>query len=118
VGRLRPVWVRGLGRGQTLAKQLQYAAVWGTSSKHYPQRCGAGHVLEDGDVVQVRHPLPRIMHRAARMRRTALIVHPSTPAPFRGLVRTVGCGGWHALSALQQARGGGAEGVRLHRVRW
>ena len=39
---------------QTLAKQLQYAAVWGTSSKHYPQRCGSSHVLEDEDVVQVR----------------------------------------------------------------
>eukprot|EP00241_Pyramimonas_parkeae_P005727 CAMPEP_0114270220 /NCGR_PEP_ID=MMETSP0058-20121206/27109_1 /TAXON_ID=36894 /ORGANISM="Pyramimonas parkeae, CCMP726" /LENGTH=404 /DNA_ID=CAMNT_0001388917 /DNA_START=6 /DNA_END=1220 /DNA_ORIENTATION=- len=36
-----------------LAKQLAYASVWGTSSKHYPQRCGAPHQLEDEDVVQV-----------------------------------------------------------------
>lgn len=34
-----------------LAKHLAYALVWGTSSKHYPQRCGAAHVLEDEDVV-------------------------------------------------------------------
>jgi len=36
-----------------LAKQLEYAAVWGTSSKHLPQRCGAAHKLEDEDVVQI-----------------------------------------------------------------
>ena len=36
-----------------LAKQLAYALVWGTSSKHYPQRCGASHVIEDEDVIQI-----------------------------------------------------------------
>jgi hypothetical protein len=36
-----------------LAKQLAYALVWGTSSKHYPQRCGASHVIDDEDVVQL-----------------------------------------------------------------
>jgi len=36
-----------------VSKSLNYAAVWGTSSKHYPQRCGAVHVLQDEDVVQI-----------------------------------------------------------------
>jgi len=36
-----------------LIKSVKYALVWGTSSKHYPQRCGLGHTLEDEDVVQV-----------------------------------------------------------------
>ena len=36
-----------------LNKQLAYALVWGTSSKHYPQRCGAAHVIEDEDVCQI-----------------------------------------------------------------
>ncbi len=36
-----------------LAKQLAYALVWGTSTKHYPQRCGAAHELHDEDVVQL-----------------------------------------------------------------
>jgi ribosome-interacting GTPase 1 len=38
---------------RTLAKEFKYALVWGTSSKHYPQRCGLTHQLEDEDVVQV-----------------------------------------------------------------
>ncbi len=33
--------------------EFKYALVWGTSSKHYPQRCGLSHPLEDEDVVQV-----------------------------------------------------------------
>lgn len=37
----------------TLAKDFQYALVWGTSAKHYPQRCGLLHALEDEDVVQI-----------------------------------------------------------------
>lgn len=37
----------------SLAKDFSYALVWGTSSKHYPQRCGLTHVLEDEDVVQI-----------------------------------------------------------------
>lgn len=32
---------------------FSYALVWGTSSKHYPQRCGLTHPLEDEDVVQI-----------------------------------------------------------------
>lgn len=36
-----------------IAKQLKYAAVWGVSAKHQPQRVGLGHVLQDEDVVQL-----------------------------------------------------------------
>jgi hypothetical protein len=36
-----------------LAPDLAYALVWGTSAKHYPQRAGLGHQLEDEDVVQI-----------------------------------------------------------------
>lgn len=28
----------------TLAKQFKYALVWGTSAKHYPQRCALGRM--------------------------------------------------------------------------
>lgn len=38
---------------RTLTKEFKYALVWGTSSKHYPQRCGLTHQLEDEDVVQI-----------------------------------------------------------------
>lgn len=38
---------------KTLLKEFQYALVWGTSSKHMPQRVGLQHYLEDEDVVQV-----------------------------------------------------------------
>lgn len=37
----------------SLVKEFKYALVWGTSSKHYPQRCGLSHRLEDEDVVQI-----------------------------------------------------------------
>ncbi|GLI60341.1 hypothetical protein VaNZ11_002461 [Volvox africanus] len=37
----------------SMVQQFKYALVWGTSSKHYPQRCGLGHQLEDEDVVQI-----------------------------------------------------------------
>ena len=30
-----------------LLKEFKYALVWGTSSKHMPQRCGKAHRLED-----------------------------------------------------------------------
>lgn len=30
-----------------LLKEFRYALVWGTSSKHMPQRCGKAHHLED-----------------------------------------------------------------------
>jgi small GTP-binding protein len=36
-----------------LPKQLKYALVWGTSPKHYGQRVGLKHLLDDEDVVQV-----------------------------------------------------------------
>lgn len=38
---------------KSLVPQFQYALVWGTSSKHMPQRCGLSHKLEDEDVVQI-----------------------------------------------------------------
>mmetsp|Transcript_2535 Transcript_2535/g.5652 ORF Transcript_2535/g.5652 Transcript_2535/m.5652 type:complete len:398 (+) Transcript_2535:177-1370(+) len=37
----------------SLVADFKYALVWGTSSKHYPQRCGLSHRLEDEDVVQI-----------------------------------------------------------------
>ena len=37
----------------SLAPQLNYASVWGRSAKHYPQRCGLQHLLQDEDVVQL-----------------------------------------------------------------
>ncbi|GFR48130.1 hypothetical protein Agub_g9964 [Astrephomene gubernaculifera] len=37
----------------SMVSQFKYALVWGTSSKHYPQRCGLSHPLEDEDVVQI-----------------------------------------------------------------
>ena len=41
---------------RSMARELSHALVWGTSAKHYPQRCGLAHVLEDEDVVQlVKH---------------------------------------------------------------
>ena len=41
---------------RSLAPDLAYALVWGTSAKHYPQRVGLAHRLEDEDVVQlVKH---------------------------------------------------------------
>ncbi|KAK9797061.1 hypothetical protein WJX73_000477 [Symbiochloris irregularis] len=38
---------------KTLVADFSYALVWGRSSKHYPQRCGLTHVLQDEDVVQI-----------------------------------------------------------------
>ncbi|MEW5302546.1 MAG: hypothetical protein WDW36_005321 [Sanguina aurantia] len=37
----------------SLISEFKYALVWGVSSKHYPQRCGLVHRLEDEDVVQI-----------------------------------------------------------------
>jgi len=37
----------------TIAKNLKYAQVWGTSAKHMGQRVGVKHALEDEDVVQL-----------------------------------------------------------------
>ncbi len=36
-----------------LKREFRYALVWGKSVKHQPQRVGLGHVLADGDVMQV-----------------------------------------------------------------
>ncbi|KAL2629348.1 hypothetical protein R1flu_014034 [Riccia fluitans] len=38
---------------RSLLKDLKYVLVWGSSSKHYPQRCGTQHTLHDEDVVQI-----------------------------------------------------------------
>eukprot|EP01086_Lenisia_limosa_P015020 TRINITY_DN4701_c0_g1_i1.p1 TRINITY_DN4701_c0_g1~~TRINITY_DN4701_c0_g1_i1.p1 ORF type:complete len:364 (+),score=72.76 TRINITY_DN4701_c0_g1_i1:108-1199(+) len=38
---------------RTLADEMKYALVWGTSAKHVPQKCGKDHHVEDEDVVQV-----------------------------------------------------------------
>jgi small GTP-binding protein len=38
---------------KTMAKQLKYALVWGSSAKHRPQRVGKDHQLEDEDIVQI-----------------------------------------------------------------
>jgi len=36
-----------------LLVQFKYALVWGTSTKHTPQKVGLAHILEDEDVVQI-----------------------------------------------------------------
>ena len=38
---------------KNMLEEFNYALVWGTSSKHMPQRCGLAHNLEDEDVVQI-----------------------------------------------------------------
>lgn len=38
---------------RSLVDEFKYALVWGTSTKHSPQRVGLVHVLEDDDVVQI-----------------------------------------------------------------
>lgn len=38
---------------KSIMKQFKYAAVWGSSVKHNPQRVGKDHVLMDEDVVQI-----------------------------------------------------------------
>ncbi|KAJ3082990.1 Developmentally-regulated GTP-binding protein 2 [Quaeritorhiza haematococci] len=38
---------------RTLVEEFNYALVWGTSTKHSPQRVGLSHVVEDEDVIQV-----------------------------------------------------------------
>lgn len=37
----------------SLLTEFNYALVWGRSSKHYPQRVGLTHKMEDEDVVQI-----------------------------------------------------------------
>ncbi|MFH1394286.1 MAG: GTP-binding protein [Candidatus Micrarchaeota archaeon] len=36
-----------------LKKEFRFALVWGESVKHQPQRVGLGHVLKNGDVIQI-----------------------------------------------------------------
>lgn len=38
---------------RTLADNFRYALVWGTSTKHNPQRVGINHLVNDEDVIQV-----------------------------------------------------------------
>ncbi|OQV12091.1 Developmentally-regulated GTP-binding protein 2 [Hypsibius exemplaris] len=38
---------------RTLAAQVKYALVWGTSTKYSPQRVGLSHKMEDSDVIQI-----------------------------------------------------------------
>ncbi|KAJ1992960.1 Ribosome-interacting GTPase 2 [Dimargaris cristalligena] len=38
---------------RSLAENFKYALVWGTSTKHSPQRVGLGHLVETEDVVQI-----------------------------------------------------------------
>ena len=38
---------------RTLAKEMKYAIVWGSSVKHQPQNVGKDHILHDEDVVQI-----------------------------------------------------------------
>ncbi|KAK2077430.1 GTP-binding protein [Prototheca wickerhamii] len=38
---------------KSLVADFKYALVWGTSTKHMPQRVGMAHLLEDEDVVQI-----------------------------------------------------------------
>lgn len=38
---------------KSLLDEAKYALVWGTSTKHSPQRVGLTHLVEDEDVLQV-----------------------------------------------------------------
>jgi small GTP-binding protein len=38
---------------KSIMKEFKYALVWGSSVKHYPQKVGKEHVLNDEDVVQI-----------------------------------------------------------------
>lgn len=38
---------------RSIIKEFKYALVWGTSVKHFPQKVGKDHVLNDEDVVQI-----------------------------------------------------------------
>ena len=38
---------------RNLLRDVKYVLVWGSSAKHYPQRCGTSHMLHDEDVVQI-----------------------------------------------------------------
>ena len=49
-----------------------YALVWGVSAKHYPQRCGLTHELEDEDVVQlVKKKIPVASECRGRFKTTS-----------------------------------------------
>jgi len=36
-----------------LLAQFKYALVWGTSTKHTPQKVGLSHIMEDEDVIEI-----------------------------------------------------------------
>eukprot|EP00897_Mesotaenium_endlicherianum_P001118 jgi/Mesen1/11006/ME000098S10400 len=38
---------------RNLLRDVKYVLVWGSSAKHFPQRCGTSHLLTDEDVVQI-----------------------------------------------------------------
>lgn len=38
---------------KSLLGEMRYALVWGSSAKHFPQKVGLGHFVEDEDVVQI-----------------------------------------------------------------
>ncbi|KAJ3216749.1 Developmentally-regulated GTP-binding protein 2 [Dinochytrium kinnereticum] len=38
---------------KSLAEEINYALVWGTSTKHSPQRVGVAHIVDDDDVIQI-----------------------------------------------------------------
>ncbi|RIB04186.1 developmentally regulated GTP-binding protein 2 [Gigaspora rosea] len=38
---------------RSLVEEFRYALVWGTSTKHNPQRVGLSHVMENEDIIQV-----------------------------------------------------------------
>ena len=46
---------------RSLLKDVKYVLVWGISAKHYPQRCGLSHILNDEDVVQIVKKKVRIL---------------------------------------------------------
>eukprot|EP00887_Chlorella_sp_A99_P006467 scaffold3.g6467.t1 len=48
---------------KSLLRDFKYALVWGTSTKHMPQRCGLSHQLEDEDVVQASNGKGRLVKK-------------------------------------------------------
>ncbi len=45
---------------RTLSADFLYALVWGTSSKHYPQRCAGDAALRAQTHVPLPHPVPAL----------------------------------------------------------
>ena len=61
-----------------MLKEFAYAMVWGTSSKHMPQRCGKAHRLEDEGALSMRSLLRVCMRRLARAGTCASVPHNPT----------------------------------------